>query len=49
MNFKVFKGKKDDIGSYIGGGYSLPKDFVFPKSEGREPLKIPELEYWQEK
>jgi len=29
--------------------YSLPKDFVFPKWEGREPLEFPELDYWQEK
>ena len=30
-------------------GYSLPKDFVFPKWEGREPFEFPELDYWQEK
>ncbi|WP_295094318.1 DUF2931 family protein [uncultured Flavobacterium sp.] len=29
--------------------YSLPKDFVFPKWEGREPIVFPELDYWQEK
>ncbi|MDY0989650.1 DUF2931 family protein [Flavobacterium sp. CFBP9031] len=29
--------------------YSLPKDFVFPKWQGREPIEFPELDYWQEK
>ena len=29
--------------------YSIPKGFVFPKWEGREPLKAPEIEFWQEK
>ncbi|MGE8340331.1 MAG: DUF2931 family protein [Flavobacterium sp.] len=29
--------------------YSLPKDFVFPKWQGREPIVFPELNYWQEK
>ncbi|MFH6937742.1 hypothetical protein, partial [Flavobacterium sp. FlaQc-30] len=29
--------------------YSLPKDFVFPKWEGTEPIEFPELDYWQEK
>lgn len=29
--------------------YSLPKNFVFPKWEGREPIVFPELDYWQEK
>ena len=29
--------------------YSLPKDFVFPKWEGREKLTFPEIDYWQEK
>ncbi|WDF65370.1 DUF2931 family protein [Flavobacterium sp. KACC 22763] len=29
--------------------YSLPKDFVFPKWQGREPIQFPEFDYWQEK
>ncbi|MFH6964648.1 DUF2931 family protein [Flavobacterium plurextorum] len=49
MNFKIFKAKKNEMGTYIGGGYSLSKDFVFPKWEGREPIVFPELDYWQEK
>lgn len=29
--------------------YSLPKDFIFPKWQGREPIMFPEFDYWQEK
>lgn len=29
--------------------YSLPKDFIFPKWQGKEPIEFPELDYWQEK
>lgn len=45
MEFTMLDSEDKNIKSY----YSLPKNFVFPKWEGREPLKTPELEYWQEK
>lgn len=49
MNFKVFKAKMNEMGTYIGGGYSLPKGFIFPKWEkGKEPLSKPDVDYWQE-
>ncbi|MEP6806835.1 MAG: DUF2931 family protein [Flavobacterium sp.] len=45
MEFIMLDSEDKNIKSY----YSLPKGFVFPKWEGREPLKTPEIEYWQEK
>ncbi|OXA75282.1 hypothetical protein B0A65_22240 [Flavobacterium frigidimaris] len=48
MNFKL--GRYDyKLEKQLSPEYILPKDFVFPKWEGREPLIIPEIEYWQEK
>ena len=50
MRFKVFEAKNDEMKSYIPGGYSLPKNFQFPKWEGRIPiLKPTDFDYWQEK
>jgi len=41
---------KTRIKKYEVSKYSLPKGFVFPKWEGREPLTKPsDFEYWQEK
>jgi len=35
---------------FLVSQYSIPKDFVFPKWEkGKEPLKTPDVDYWQEK
>ena len=49
MNFKIFEAKEGDMTTYISGGYSLPKGFVFPKWEGRIPISLPEnFEYYQE-
>jgi len=48
MTFKIFVSGVNDYGTYISGGYSLPKGFVFPKWEGRVPLLFPEIEFWQE-
>jgi hypothetical protein len=45
MDFIMLDSEDKNIKSY----YSLPKGFVFPKWEGREPLKTPEIDYWQEK
>lgn len=48
MNFKL--GRYDyKLEKQLSPEYILPKDFVFPKWEGREPLIIPEIEYWQER
>jgi len=59
--YLVNKSKQDKIMSFQLGvyneslkklmapEYSLPKGFIFPKWEGREPLKTPDFEYWQEK
>ena len=48
MNFKLgrYDYKKNTL---LAPEYILPKDFVFPKWEGREPIVFPELDYWQEK
>jgi hypothetical protein len=48
MNFKLgrYDYKKSTL---LAPEYILPKDFVFPKWEGREPIVFPELDYWQEK
>lgn len=49
MKFRAakFNIKKND---FEVSKYSLPKDYVFPKWEGREPLTKPtDFEYWQEK
>ncbi|WP_310554925.1 DUF2931 family protein [Flavobacterium sp.] len=40
---------KDSDDETIKSYYSLPKDFEFPKWEGRENLIKPDLEFWQEK
>jgi hypothetical protein len=48
MDFKCFLPKMDGT-TYTSGGYSLPKDFEFPKWEGREQLIKPDIEFWQEK
>lgn len=35
---------------FLVSKYSIPKGFVFPKWEkGKEPLKMPDVDYWQEK
>ena len=35
---------------FLVSQYSIPKSFVFPKWEkGKEPFKIPDIDYWQEK
>ncbi|MNE73092.1 hypothetical protein D3C80_1690820 [compost metagenome] len=48
MTFQL--GKYDDkLKKSLAPFYSLPKGFVFPKWEGREPLQTPDFEYWQEK
>ncbi|UPZ15418.1 DUF2931 family protein [Flavobacterium humidisoli] len=48
MIFKL--GKYDyKLEKQLSPEYVLPKDFVFPKWEGREPIEFPELDYWQEK
>jgi hypothetical protein len=44
LNVEKTRKKKYEVSKY-----SLPKDFVFPKWEGREPIEFPELDYWQEK
>jgi hypothetical protein len=51
MTFKKFPAKMvKDRDKFIPepGGYSLPKGFVFPKWNGREPLKEYEVNIWQE-
>ncbi|MWB96124.1 DUF2931 family protein [Flavobacterium sp. GA093] len=47
MKFRLAK-FNFDIKDFKVSKYSLPKGFVFPKWEGREPLIFPELDYWQE-
>jgi len=51
MKFRAAKlnVEKNRKKKYEVSKYSLPKHFVFPKWEGREPLEFPELDYWQEK
>jgi hypothetical protein len=44
LNVEKTRKKKYEVSKY-----SLPKDFIFPKWEGREPIEFPELDYWQEK
>lgn len=48
MEFKNYKAGDTD-GHYSAGGYSLPKNFVFPKWDGREPIAKPNTNFWQEK
>jgi hypothetical protein len=48
MEFKNYKAGTTD-GHYSAGGYSLPKKFVFPKWNGREPILKPTIDYYQEK
>jgi len=48
MEFKSFPSKMNGT-TYEAGGYSLPKEFSFPKWEGREKLMQPDTEFWQEK
>ncbi|ELY2018223.1 DUF2931 family protein [Flavobacterium psychrophilum] len=48
MGFKNFIRNKEQENNYQSGGYSLPKNFEFPKWEGREKLIKPDLEFWQE-
>ncbi|ELY2018222.1 DUF2931 family protein [Flavobacterium psychrophilum] len=48
MDFKAYY-RFDDEYIMNMGGYSLPKNFEFPKWEGREKLIKPDLEFWQEK
>lgn len=46
MEFIMLDSEDENIKSY----YSLPKGFAFPKwKKGKEPLKTPEIDYWQEK
>ncbi|MCV9929062.1 DUF2931 family protein [Flavobacterium sp. LS1R49] len=49
MTFKL--GRYDyKLEKQLSEEYILPKDFVFPKWEkGKEPLKTPDTDYWQEK
>ncbi|MFH6964650.1 DUF2931 family protein [Flavobacterium plurextorum] len=48
MRFRI--AKFDTVSrKFLVSKYSLPKDFVFPKWEGREPIEFQELDYWQEK
>ncbi|PBI82727.1 hypothetical protein BSF41_47350 [Flavobacterium sp. ACN2] len=48
MKFRL--GRYDyKLGKQLSPEYILPKDFVFPKWQGREPIEFPELDYWQEK
>lgn len=47
-----FRAAKLDLKTrkFLVSEYSLPKGFVFPKwKKGKEPLKTPEIDYWQEK
>lgn len=51
MKFRAAKlnVEKNRKKKYEVSKYSLPKHFIFPKWEGREPIEFPELDYWQEK
>ena len=48
MEFKNYKAGSTD-GHFSAGGYSLPKNFIFPKWNGREPIVKPTVDYYQEK
>lgn len=47
MRFRAAKLNLDSR-EFTVSKYSLPKDFVFPVWEGREPIVFPALDYWQE-
>jgi hypothetical protein len=47
MRFRAAKLNNTTRDFYVSK-YSLPKGFVFPKWEGKQPPSLPKLDYWQE-